>query len=120
MMPNIEILYLSEVEVTEGFLQPNPDGPYANKKLLPSLRSLYLENVTLGNGNWDHLTAYLVHQISDNQIISLEVLGDSLRMSLEVVDKTRGLVEEFTYEQKSEAEGGESPCSCGSTHEEDE
>ena len=119
MMPNIETLYLSEVEVSKGFLQPNPDGPHANKKLLPSLRSLLLEDVTLGDDDWSHLAAYLAHQTSDNQIISLEMFGDSPHMPPKVVDEIKGLVEEFTYEQRSEAEGKESPCSCGSTHEED-
>jgi hypothetical protein len=121
MMPNIETLYLSEVEVSKGFLRPNPDGPHANKKLLPSLRSLHLEDVTLDNGDWGHLTTYLVHQTSDDQVVWLEVFGDSPHMPPEVVDKIKGLVEEFTYEQRSEAEGKKSPCgSCGSTHEEDE
>ena len=123
MMPNIETLYLSDVEVSKGFLQPNPDGPHANMKLLPSLRSLRLEDVTLddddGNDDdWGYLTAYLAHQTSDNQIISLEVLGDLPHMPPGVVDKIRGLVKEFTYEPKPEAEGKESSCSCScSIHE---
>jgi len=121
MMPKIETLYLSEVQVSKGFLQPNPDGPHTDTKLLPSLRSLHLEDVTLKDNDWGHLTAYLAHQTSDNQIISLEVFGDSPHMSPEVVDVIKGLVEEFIYEIKSETEGGESPCSCGCPiHEEDE
>ena len=33
--PNIEFLCLDNVDLSEGFLQPNPDGPRANTKLLP-------------------------------------------------------------------------------------
>ena len=121
MMPNIETLYLSEVEVSKGFLRPSPDGPHANEKLLPSLRYLHLEDVTLDDGGWDRLTEYLVHQTSDKQIVSLEVFGDSPYMPQEMVDEIKSLVEEFTYEQRPEAEGKESICSsCGLTHGEDE
>ena len=120
MMPKIETLYLSEVDVSKGFLLPNPNGPHPNAKLLPSLRSLHLEDVTLKDNDWGHLMVYLAHQTSDNQIISLEVFGDSPHMSPEVMDEIKGFVEEFTYEPRSETEGGESPCSCGyPIHEED-
>ena len=47
MMPNIETLCISDVELSGGFLQPNPDGPRTNKKLLPSLRFLSLQDLTL-------------------------------------------------------------------------
>ena len=96
MMPNIETLHLTYVKLTEGFLQPNPDGPRANMKLLPSLRALCLEDVNLDNDDWGHLVTYLVHQTSDNQIISLEVNGDYPRMDPEVVDEIEGLVKVFT------------------------
>ena len=114
MMPSVRTLYLSGVEVSKGFLQPNPNGPHANKKLLPSLRALHLEDVTLSDGDWSHLTTYLVNQTLDDQTISLQVFGDSPLIPPEVVDEIRGLVEEFSYDQEEEAEGGESPCSCSS------
>lgn len=117
MMPSIRTLYLSGVEVSKGFLQPDPDGPRANKKLLPALRALHLEDVTLTDNDWGHLTTYLVHQTSNHQIVSLQVFGDSPCMPQAVVDEIRGLVGEFTYEQEK-AGGGESPCSC-SSHDED-
>ena len=117
MMPSIRTLYLSGVEVSKGFLQPNPDGPHADKKLLPLLRALHLEDVTLTGGDWGHLTRYLAHQTSDDQTVSLQVFGDSPFMPPEVVEEIRGLVEEFTYDQE-ETEGGKSPCSC-SSHDED-
>ena len=74
-MPNIEMLCLSDVELCEGFLQPDLDGPRANTKLFPSLRSLSLGHVVLNDGDWSHLTTYLAHQTSDSQIISFHVLG---------------------------------------------
>ena len=95
MMPNIQKLHLLRAKLSEGFLQPNPDGPRANTKLLPSLRSLWLEDVSLDDGDWDHLTRYLVHQTSDNQIISLEVTGDSPYMDPEVVCEVKDLVDEL-------------------------
>jgi len=119
MMPNIKTMCLSEGALSEGFLQPNPDGPHANRKLLPSLQLLYLEDVDLDDNNWGHLISYLTHQTSDGQIVSLEVLGNSPYMPPEVVDVVKGLVDEFTYDQDPGAEGGGPLSSCGySTHEE--
>ena len=96
-MPNIEIVHLFGVKLSEGFLQPNPDGPYANAKLFPSLRLLCLEDVNTDDSNWGHLIAYLAHQTSGGQMISLEVIGDSPCMPPEVVNEVEGFVEEFTY-----------------------
>jgi len=120
MMPGIETLYLSGVEVSKGFLQPNPDGPHANTKLLPSLRSLHLEDVTLDDDDWGHLTTYLAHQTSDGQIVSLEMFGDSPYMCPGVVNEIKSLVDEFELDQKSSAEGRGSPCSSGCSAHEDE
>jgi len=96
-MPNIEMLWLCDAIFSEGFLQPAPGGPHANTKLLPSLRSLKLEDVVLEDGNWDHLTTYLAHQTSDDQVLSLQVTGDIPLIPPEVADEIRGLVEEFVY-----------------------
>ena len=95
MMPNIETLHLTRAELSKGFLQPNPDGPRADTKLLPSLRSLCLEYVTLTDNDWSHLTKYLVHQTSDNQTISLLVTSAS-RMDPGVTNEIKDLVEDFT------------------------
>ena len=98
MMPNIETLRLSGIGLLEGFLQPDPEGPHANTKLLPSLRSLCLEDVIyLNDDDWSLLTTYLAHQTSDNQTISLEVIGDFPHDCPEVVNGIRDLVEEFIY-----------------------
>ena len=118
-MPNIETLSLSDVELSKGFLLPNPDGPHANTKPFPSLRSLYLESVELDDDDWGHLTTYLARQTSDGQLISLEVL-DAPHIPPKVVNEIKGLVGEFTYYQKPEAEGEGSPWSCSSPSEEDE
>jgi len=63
-MPNIKKVYLFGVELSEGFLKPNPDGPRANTKLFPSLRLLCLQDVDTEDSNWGHFIAYLVHQTS--------------------------------------------------------
>jgi len=94
-MPNIETLRISNVELSGGFLQPNPDGPRANMKLLPSLRFLSIRGLTLPDNNWGHLTAYRTHQTSDNQTISLEIEGKFPHLCLEVAEAVEDLVEEF-------------------------
>ena len=96
MMPNIETFQVSNVELSKGFLQPNPDGLRANAKFLPSLQSLWLKDFTLEDGDWGHLTTYLVHQTSDNQTISLDMSGDSPYVHPGVAEEIKGLVKEFT------------------------
>ena len=97
MMPNIEKLYMVGAELSTGFLQPNPDGPHANMKLLPSLESLHLEDAILKGGGWSHLVTYLTHQGLDGQTISLEMVPRLPRYWLrpEVVHEIKGLVREF-------------------------
>jgi len=104
MMPNIETLHLSQLLLSEGLLQPNPHGPYANRKLFPSLRALCLEDVIfLSKDDWSHLMTYLAHQTSDGQTISLEVVGNFPHGC--PVDEIRGLVKEFTYPRNPGVEG---------------
>ena len=108
MMPNIETLYLSNLILSEGLLQPNPDGPHANRKLFPSLRSLFLEDVTfLIKDDWNHFITYLTHQTSGGQIISLEVVGEFPHDCPEIVEGIRGLVKEFTHRRNPAAEENE-------------
>ena len=104
MMPNIEVLRISGVELSEGFLRPNPSGPHANTKLLPSLKELCLRDITLDEGGWSHLTTYLAHQTSDGQAISLGVFGYIPYMCPELVEEIRGLVEELGFEAEEEEE----------------
>ena len=108
MMPNIEALRLSRAELSEGFLQPNPGGPHANKKLLPSLETLRLQDPDLDDDDWSHLTTYLAHQTSNGQTISLEIFGSIPYMPPEVAHKIKGLVEKFTCRQDLDAGEGES------------
>lgn len=95
-MPNIEILGLSKVTLSDGFLQPSPDGPYAGTKLFPSLRSLSLEDFTVEDDNWEPLTTYLAHQTSSGQVISLDVSSEHTLVPPEVKKRIQELVEEFT------------------------
>ena len=97
MMPNIETLHISDVKSLKGgFLQPNPDGPCANMKLLPSLRSLRLRGAYLDDDDWDCLAKYIAHQTSGGQTISLDVGGYASSPCLEVVEGIVGMVEIFT------------------------
>ena len=97
-MPNIERLHLIDMELTKGLLQPNPKGPQANTKLFPSLQSLCLEDVIADHiTDWRHLAAYLAHQTSGGQTVSLEVIGDSPWMPPNVLKEMEGLVNGFIY-----------------------
>ena len=97
-MPNVEMLWLRDVWLSNGFLQPDKTGPHANAKLLPSLRSLHLENV-MADAGWKPLVDYLVHQTSNHQAISLEVLGRCSRVPPKVVKEVEALVEKFLRER---------------------
>jgi len=92
MMPTIERLYVAGLELSEGFLQPNKDGPHANTKLLPSLEYLCLEDFALKDNDWRHLTTYLAHQASGGQAISLEMVAGCPDVPPEVVSEIRGMV----------------------------
>jgi len=108
MMPNIEALHLSDVDLYEGFLQPNQDGPHGNTKLFPSLKTLCLQDPYLEDDeDWSHLRTYLAHQTSGGQTVSLAILGRISHMCPEVASEIKGLVEEFTYRQDSEAGEGQ-------------
>ena len=93
-MSNIETLRLRDVSLRKGFLQPDPTGPHANVKLLPSLRNLQLDVVTVPS--WRPLVDYLVHQTSNHQAISLKLECFSCKVPLEVIKEVEGLVGEFS------------------------
>ena len=96
-MPNIEGLYLTCPAMFEWFLLPDPYGPNAHKKLLPSLKCLYLEAVAMEDEGWDPLVRYLAHQTSADQRITLSVFGEGIHVCSDVRDQIRGLVERFLY-----------------------
>ena len=94
-MPNIEVLMLQGVRLSDGFLQPDQAGPYAYAKLFPSLRLLRLEDVKADAG-WRPLVDYLIHQTSNGQAISLELMGGLADdLPLEVLEEVENLVEEL-------------------------
>jgi hypothetical protein len=96
-MPNLETLYLAHTVVSDGFLLPDPNGPNADKKLLPSLRKLYLEAVKVEDDSWDPLVVYLSHQASGDQAISLEVFGLGVHVCSKVLGRMVGLVKHLRY-----------------------
>jgi len=61
-MPNVRELHLTNVTFPERFLQPDPDGPLSNAKLLPSLRCLRLKRIDADD--WSPFARYLAHQTS--------------------------------------------------------
>ena len=99
-MPNLEVLHLIRPVVSDGFLLPDSKGSNAHKKLLPSLRRLYLQDVEAVDDNWYPLITYLTHQTSGNQAVSLELFGEGpgVHVCPEVIERIEGLVEELVYE----------------------
>lgn len=98
-MPNLEGLHLFSAAVSKHFLLPDPNGPNARKNLLPSLRSLWLEDVE-GDNDWDPLVRYLTHQASqtpEDRRINLSVSGDGVHIRSDVRERIRGLVKDFQY-----------------------
>ena len=95
--PNIEVLNLNYVTMFEWFLLPNPDGPNAYKKLLPSLRWLCLRGTIVEDDDWDPLVRYLTHQTSDDHSISLSVSGAGTHICSDVLEEIRSLVDVFLY-----------------------
>ena len=96
-MPNLEALYLITPVVPGGFLLPDPNGPNAHKKLLPSLRWLCMEDAEAAFDDWEPLVTYLAHQTSGNQAVLLDLFGDGVHVCPEVIERIEGLVEELVY-----------------------
>jgi hypothetical protein len=95
VMPKLQELYLIGVTLSDGFLQPDPDGSLANTKLLPSLRCQRLERIVLEDHGWTPLLPYLSHQTSGGQVISLTLSGGHIHICKDVVKEIEGLVKEF-------------------------
>jgi len=96
-MPNLEALHLVATVVSNRFLLPDPNGPNAHKKLLPSLRRLYIEDGEAEDDNWDPLVTYLAHQTSGGQAVSLNLFGEEVHVCQKVIKRIEALVEELIY-----------------------
>ena len=94
-MPNIETLELYCVDLAKGFLQPNPYGPYAGTKLLPSLRHLSLERPGIVRDDWRDLTTFLAHQSFGGKPFSLNIEA-GIHMCPGVAMLIEGWVQKFT------------------------
>ena len=96
-MPNLEFLHFTSLQVSNGFLLPDENGPNAGKKPLPSLRRLYLEGIEAEDDNWDPLVSYVAHQASGGQTLSLNVFGEGVHICAGVIERIEGFVEELIY-----------------------
>jgi hypothetical protein len=111
-MPKIQELHLNCAGMlSDGFLQPDPDGPLANTKLFPSLRRLHLEYIVPYDDDWTPLLSYLTHQTSGGQVISFSLSGKHIHICKDVVRDIEGLVEEFTLNLTLEADCPFDSCS---------
>jgi len=95
-MPNIESLCLTGSAVLKIYPE---SGPLPSTKLLPHLRRLHVDHFTLPNPNdWGPLIAYLGHQTSGGQLISLRLRWSYTPAPPEaVVRDIEALVEEFIF-----------------------
>ena len=117
LMPGIQELHLTNALLSNRFLQPDPDGPLANTKLLPSLRRLHLEDIVLDDEDWSPLLPYLTHQASDGQVISLVLSGGCIHICNDVIKDIESLVDEFILDLVLDEDCPFDYCSAG---EEDE
>jgi len=92
-------LHLTGQTLAPGFLQPDSDAPLA-KKLLPSLRRLYLRDITVHENNWGLIIPYLAHQTSGGQRISLTISSSEgpWHICRDVLKEMRGLVRELVLD----------------------
>ena len=98
-MPNLEALYILKTVVDDGFLLPDPNGPNANTKLIPSLRRLYLEDSLWAYGEFGPLFHYVTHQTSGNHPFSLYLFGKHSHIHSGTAKEMEGLVEEFVFDR---------------------
>ena len=97
-MPKLQELHLTDLVFGSGsFLQPGPDGPPADEKILPSLRHLHLEHIILHDpDDWSELISYLTRQTSGGQGISLTISNPRYRhICRGVLKRIESLVEEL-------------------------
>jgi len=79
--------------ILDMFLRPDP---LSNTKLLPSLRHLRLDYFALqNNDDWRPLIAYLTHQTSGGQLMSLRLCRKRPPIPPEVAREMEGLVDKF-------------------------
>ena len=84
-MPNIENFCLTGFVVFDEFLQPAP----------PSGTIFLPQYFTLKNDDWKPLIAFLTHQTSAGQTVSLRLHGGYPPVPPEVIKELEGLVDEF-------------------------
>lgn len=91
-MPNLKILYLQNVTLSDGFLQADSGGPHAGRTLLPSLECLYLIDVTLSQGgSWQPLISFLKDRTADDRSSELRECSAS-DMPDEIREVVRSLI----------------------------
>ena len=100
-MPNLEALCLVDTEYPDEFLLPNPDGPNAHMKLVPSMRRLYLRDTRMRvhRRDWSPLVRYVTRQTSGNHPFSLVLVGECTHICSKAAKEIQGLVEEFVCDR---------------------
>jgi len=110
-MSSVEHLRVYGTILYPGFLMPDENGPNPHQKLFPSLRWLGFEGVEAGDEGWSPLVAYLAHQTSGNQAVSIEISGEGVHICADVLDQIYELVGRIDYipDPDTECPFGECP-----------
>jgi hypothetical protein len=96
-MHKLQELHLYFPKLTDGFLRPDLDGQLANRKLLPSLRRLRLQDTILHESP---VIPHPSHRTSGGQRILLMIShsGGPLHICKDVLKEMEGLVEELVLD----------------------
>ena len=117
-MPNIRDLVLINPLLQDGFLQPDPEEPFAGEKFLPSLQRLSLKNVVLGDRDWQPFLRYLAHQTSNGrQWFCLSVSAEYEQICEKLVKEMERLTEELDLDVSMDED---CPCDHCLINEEDD
>jgi len=94
-MCNLTNLYLTEVDLSGRFADPDIDGPQTFRELLPSLDCLKIDVPTLGRGYWNPLINFLTRRAAIGNRISSLVFILCPRMCPEDIQSVERVVDFF-------------------------
>ena len=94
--PNLRALHFGAMSLPPVFQEPNLDG---NGELLPSLRHIFAERMSVGSHGWNPLVAFLVHRASSGNPLGSLTIVDSPHICLREKGLIRGLVQEFRFDR---------------------
>ena len=95
--PNLRALSFDGVHPPTAFPNPNLIG---ERVISPSLEHIFLEHMTVGDGDWNSLVDFLAHRVSSGNRLDTLVIVSSPHMCPEVTENIRGMVRELRIENQ--------------------